>query len=321
MRGRQKYRAGLFGGAEGAVEHYERCLTMAPEFAPAIASLAQASLMAWFFTPHALARGFRETCRDRVERALRAAGDVAESHLAAAMFAAQLGDLAETGRHIGRALAIAPTCADAQLFLGRLQCEAGRSAAGTRRIRLARELDPTLAEGLSDLAIDAALDGRLGEAMALFEEAQRGGVEMFLAFQVQRMRIASWYGELDVVREGLEAMADARSPMIDYTENWAELLVGKRDAARAEEVFVRLHGVNISPRLSALSHQLATEALALRGETKRALAHVTAAAEAALLDLRWMDRCPATASLRARPEFVAARKLVQRRARAIQVLE
>jgi serine/threonine-protein kinase len=321
MRGRQKYRAGVFGGPDGAVAHYERCLAMAPDFAPAIASLAQASLMAWFFTPHALASGFREICRGRVAHALEAADDVAESHIAAAMFAAQDGDLAETGGHIGRALSIAPTCADAHLFLGRLQCEAGRSAEGTRRVRLARELDPTLLEGLSDLALDAALNGRLDEAMALFDEARMSGAEVMLAFQVQRMRVASWYGKLDVVREGLEAMHDSRTPMIEYTENWAELIVGKRDAARAEDVFTRLHGANISPRLSALSQQLATEALALRGETDRAIAHLTAAASVALVDLRWMDRCPPIAALRTRPEFLEARKLVARRARHIQILE
>jgi eukaryotic-like serine/threonine-protein kinase len=59
--------------------------------------------------------------------------------------------------------------------------------------------------------------------------------------------------------------------------------------------------------------QLATEQLCLTGHPEKALEYFLRAAETALLDLEWTDRCPALAL----PGFAEGRRQVRARVAAI----
>jgi hypothetical protein len=56
------------------------------------------------------------------------------------------------------------------------------------------------------------------------------------------------------------------------------------------------------------------EAHAYRGESARALEHLTRAAEQTLIDLDWLALCPVLEPLRSMPGFVAAETRARRRA-------
>lgn len=72
-----------------------------------------------------------------------------------------------------------------------------------------------------------------------------------------------------------------------------------------------------SPRFVTLLCQISTELLGLSGHAERALGYFQRAAETALIDLEWIDRCPALQSLRVLPGFTEGRRKVRTRVEAI----
>src|SRR5690606_10080503 len=112
-----------------AVTLLEKSLVESPDFGPAMAAHAIACVRAWW--SDIIARGgivgdWQERARASVERALAGAPEIAETHLAHAMFALQQGDLKVTASALALALQIAPTLAAGHRYLGELQVEAGR---------------------------------------------------------------------------------------------------------------------------------------------------------------------------------------------------
>ena len=70
-------------------------------------------------------------------------------------------------------------------------------------------------------------------------------------------------------------------------------------------------------RFTTLMQQVATEMLTLAGAHENALRELTAAADSALIDLVWVQRCPLLEPLRGDARFVRAEQAVQRRVAAI----
>jgi hypothetical protein len=70
-----------------------------------------------------------------------------------------------------------------------------------------------------------------------------------------------------------------------------------------------------SPRFKTFAHQLAAEAWGLAKEPERALEQVRSAADQALTDVTWLERCPALAGVRRldghAPVLLAIRDRVQ----------
>jgi hypothetical protein len=74
-------------------------------------------------------------------------------------------------------------------------------------------------------------------------------------------------------------------------------------------------------RLQPLLYQVLAEARSFVGDVPRALDAVARAVDAHLLDIVWMDRCPALAAARAEPRFAPLRASVaERAARVVAVL-
>ncbi len=132
LRGRGQLRAITYLGPEGALPLLERALALAPNFAPAVAAYATATIRAWFVPRLDVTRDFEALAREAVPKALEVAGDLAEAHHAAGSLLLHDGDVAGAMRELHAALAIAPTYTDSLETLGLIECEIGHATRGCR---------------------------------------------------------------------------------------------------------------------------------------------------------------------------------------------
>ncbi|MEM9459672.1 MAG: protein kinase [Myxococcota bacterium] len=295
-----------------AIAHFEQARAMAPTFALPLAARAHATVYRWFVSPGVQGEPWSRAAAEAVQQALALASDLAETHLAAARFEVHRGGFPDAVRHLTKALEIAPTYAAAHEYLGILQCDAGRSTEGARHIRLAHDLDPTLGIGLLAVLRHHALRGHAQAYRALLERVRdhpsvpRVGVSLF------EFRIALWHGNLEHARS-------IQWPSVPLTETVVAAFVAVLDdsldhrAARRTLEQAVLSAAN--PRLRTVWRQISVELLAWRQALDDALeVLIEADAETVLLDADWLESCPLLAPLRARPEFVAIRERVRRRA-------
>jgi hypothetical protein len=105
---------------------------------------------------------------------------------------------------------------------------------------------------------------------------------------------------IPIIRESLHRMMTA--------------VAGGEALADQAGLFTLLIGPDVaSPRQRAFSHQLATEFYCAAGRLEEAVAALTKAADLALIDVFWMDRCPVLGPIRDDPRFAQARAVVAAR--------
>lgn len=307
-----------YPSAAFAMTNMERCLALAPDFAPALAAHAIASLRCWYLQlSEKPERDWPATVSASVTRALDEAPDLAESHLAAGMYATQVCDFRAASVSLSRALDIAPSCPDALEYLGMLECEAGRAEQGARRLRLASDLDPTLPYCLMFIARHLAFHDRIDQCQkVLTEMEQRCGADYFPLVAL-RTRFAAWQGDHGVLRRMSTADSRGDTSPSAFLRVYARGVLGDADQETLELQLSRGSETASSPRSRAFIAQLATEVYAGRGAVDLAEIYLLRAVDAALVDLEWMDHCPLLAPLRERPAFAEARMRVRARAEAI----
>ncbi|MEZ4248082.1 MAG: protein kinase [Polyangiales bacterium] len=310
LRARARLQELQFRGAGGAVTLLEDAIELAPDFAPALSAHALASVRAWFLPGVEEGRDWEAVARSSIARANERAGALAETHLAAASLAVQDGDYGAAMVALRRALAIAPTFAEAHEYLGRLLLEADRGEEGASHLRHALELDPSLARAFAELARHHALEGRWPAFDAAVKElATRLGEDAAATLQT-RMRGAAWRRDdeaLDAIAERLGDATGDRAMMSRYVRGMRDPVLG----AQMAKAFLALADEG-NRRFSAFAAQLAAE-LAVAADPELACEAISFAASGSLLDLAWLRRCPLldvvreTDSLRAATATVAAR--------------
>jgi TolB-like protein/tetratricopeptide (TPR) repeat protein len=320
LRARRKITSLHIVGPDGAIELLEACMSLAPGFRPALASYAIACMRAWFlpaFDETPPARDWGAEARAALARALADASDLAETHLARAMLAVQTGEWRDAVQALVKALEIAPTYAHAHQYLAQLQCEAGNTREGVERARLAVDLEPRLFVGLFDVARSHALRGE----MAAYEEVLKR-IEADARYRnptVQiRLRVAGWYGDLDRVRDVLDAVRDeVLVGFARFSTGYARALLGELDKPQIDAFVASILADAVSPRLHALLCQMAVELYCARGFYEDALVYFQKAADSVLIDVEWVDRCPALRPLVNLPGFAEARRKIRARVHAM----
>jgi serine/threonine-protein kinase len=316
FRARRQMRYHILAGPDGLVDLAERCMAIAPGFAPAVALHALGCAKAWFVPTVARERDWAAAARAAAAVAVERAPALAESHIAAAMVAAQDGHYADSVHSLGRALDLAPTTADAHLYLGRLQAEAGRGRDAVRHLELALTLDPSLLDAWFDLARYHALRGDRSHSAALW---LREGYARMWALTLL-LRIAGWYRDEAEIRRCLAELGELTTHAGEAAVliRFARYLLGESDGETLDREFALLVPLPaLSARVRSNLHQLMAEGHAARGDSARSLAHLRAAADEALIDLDWLTLCPLLAGLREHPTFAAVQDRVRVRAEAI----
>ncbi len=313
LRARKRARTPDLGGDEdNALALLERALALAPHFKPAIAAHAIVSERMWFFPGNVRGIDWKERTRVSVERALAEAGELAETHVAAARYASHTMDLAGAARSLSRALSIAPTSASAHEFLGFLQCEAGRPEEGIRHLELAAELDPTLKLGLVTAARHYALIGDRAKSEEYLDRVKATALNTDVGLVAMEARFATWRRDLPSVERCRDAIR--RSPeQFGFMSLMLDAYLGERDAAEIEAMSPgAAHG--FSPRFTTLADQLIAELLASRGRIEGAMTALNRAADNCLVDLEWLERCPSLEPLRTHPDYLDVHRRVRARA-------
>ncbi len=218
---------------------------------------------------------------------------------------------------LGRALELAPTYAAAHQYLGDLQIEAGQVESGLRRAKLALELDPRQMSALWAIGRAAALKGDLDEYRAAIARVPDDRADWALPALTLQVRVASWQKDTaelerlgrELARMGRAARVVAR--LVDY-------LLERLSPNEAEQLVHRVRAGQRHPRMHTFMCQLMAEAHCVRGLPEQALVHVKEAARGDhLIDVLWMERCPALAPLRDHPEFGPLARTVHNRAAAM----
>jgi serine/threonine-protein kinase len=305
---------------EGPRFQLEKCLELAPDFGPALALHANACLRMWFLggtkDSH---RDLAVAARASVERALRLAPEQPATHLARGFLAAQDNDWRSAVMALRSALDLAPTYVGALQYLGTLQCEAGRADEGLVRLRLAHELSSANQGGqggLFEFARCSALRGNMEDyrwAIALLgaSPAHR------LPALTLKVRVAGWMGDRDELRRCLDLAAEETEWTAAAVRGYAASALGEAEALALQPTFEAWLEKASSPRFVSLLCQISTEELCLTGHPERAMHYFQRAADTALIDLEWIDRCPALQPLRALPGFAEGRRKVRARVEAI----
>jgi TolB-like protein/Flp pilus assembly protein TadD/predicted Ser/Thr protein kinase len=243
-----------------------------------------------------------------------------------------------------RAVALAPTFAEARLALGNVLIQQGNGSAGLREILLALEIQPAFADA------HAAL-GRILTETELMDEGVRY-LELALAFDADHPIASAALARAYALRGDIPAALDVLQQHLlragrSYQDGpRARLLLWQRDHAGAEAMLaaldenstvvkvarmflrVALHrDLSEVEALEAASQreakprpfifQVVSECLAAVGERDRALATLERYAAVGLTDIAWLERCPLFAELHGDPRFLAVQALVAPRAAEI----
>ncbi|WP_395808753.1 protein kinase [Archangium minus] len=290
----------------------DTCLELAPDFAPAMALHAIASLRAWFRSTKDSARDHVATARASVERALRLASAIPETHLARAMLAAQQDDWHSAVTALRTGLDIAPWHAPTLEYLGNMQCEAGRADEGLVRLRLAYDVSPTLVTALFEFARCSALRGKMEDYRWALERLTASPAHR-MAAESLRARVAGWTRDVETLRRCKAVAEDGADFISRITGLYASAVLGEVQALELLPVFDEEISRTNSPRFVSLMCQISTEILGLCGHAEQALGYFRRAADTALIDLEWIDHCPALQPLRALPGFAEGRRKVRAR--------
>ncbi len=317
LRARRYLRRELMTEAERAVEMLDEALRLAPSFHPAIAAHAIACIRAWWASTsggHAeRARRAQESC----QRAFEEVPELAETHLARGMFAAQSGRYDEAVEALAHALEIAPTMADAQHYLGELQLEAGRTKEGRQRLELALQLDPTLGAAFLGLARSALLHGEEQDYLRHVESLRQAFPDPPLGVLVTQLRWNLMRAEIDEARVHLRTLHTMETAAGQYSYALARLAFGEGTLEELRAVEAVSAGRIDNRRFTSLMGQITAEVMAVAGEHEAALDVLERIAGGVLIDVVWLRRYPHFAPLRDRPRFRAALDEVAARARSM----
>jgi serine/threonine-protein kinase len=301
---------------EAVLALLEQCIEQSPDFLPAIALHALVLMRTWFVRSADAIRDWHAEAQVSMERALQRAPDMVETLLAKGMLATQQGDWRTAALSLRAALDAAPMYAPALQYLGGLQCEAGRADEGLVKLRLAYELEPSLGIALYEIARCSALRGDKTE--------YRRSIEKMLSHPflrqpalLMRMRVSAWMQDHEELIAARDELRGEPGPLAIGPDGYAAAILGQQDALEVVKAFDEVLAGRMNARFRTLLCQLATELLCLTGHADKARAYFQRAVDTALIDLEWIDRCPALAPLRTQPGFTEGRLIVRRRVEAI----
>jgi TolB-like protein/predicted Ser/Thr protein kinase len=299
LRARQLARLWRLKGERGAIARYQQCLALAPGFKPALASYAHACVRAWYVPRNPDDPDWLALAEQSITAALAGAPELAETQLAAARWAAYSGDFPRAALSLRRALAIAPTYAEAHYFLGLLQLESGRASIGLERVQLALELDSSLLWALSSIGRYHALRGDIEECdrwLARFYTCNPRPTEVPVT--VLQARIGSWIGDRQRSAVAASRLEQLLSPAAAIARLVALYVHEQLDEPTLTAAIERCLPVVPNPYFRATTLQIGCELAAIHHLDALALALLEQLDVTAFADLDWLEHCPVLEHIR-----------------------
>ncbi|MBX3201088.1 MAG: protein kinase [Labilithrix sp.] len=311
LRGRRAYHR--FWRTNEAVTLLERAIAKAPDDPRFLAALALAlSRETGAETDTASAR---EAAVARAERAVALAPSLAEAHVALGVARLRDGNVGAASELLRRGLELAPGSVDALEHAGRVLLDTHAMEEGIAHAELAMRVEPLLRLVLQYQVVRAR--ALLGEWDAVDAELRRRPSEdaAKVAYWLTRTRLALWRnddGESASVLEGLAADAFPNKAFpLAYA---AYLKDGRPGPVERQLLEDRMLAPRSSPRQRAFFAQLRAELLLRTGDRDDAIAAIEAAVRDGLFDEAWLDRCPALDAVRDDDRFARAAEVVHARA-------
>ena len=315
LRGRREH----FRFSAESSERAQELLRLASERAPsdAIVLAAYASALGRQVGVDSRRAGVLPLARGVAERAHAAAPNLPEPIVALASIALQSGDAASAGRHVARALALAPTSAEAHELAASLFFEVGALGEGHTHMDLAVHLEPRLIGVRYQAARSEALTGNWTEV----ERLVLGPFDPVSPFSywADRIRLSLWRGNAKWI-EGLDA-----SNLQGLTDDEKAIASGGarvlRERKLSPEVATMIDAIRTSTattsRAKTMVSQVQAEARGYCGARELCVESVLNAVATGLFDSPWLELCPALECVRTVPEIVEARAIVLGRAQAV----
>ncbi|MCH8203062.1 MAG: hypothetical protein IH996_08145 [Proteobacteria bacterium] len=157
------------GPLAASIEHFEKSLTLDPDYAPAMARLAMSYMLITTYSSDYILSEALAKAGPLVERAMELAPGLAEVHAATAIFHWNQNNWTAAEGELKRAIAINPSYATVYNWLAQLQKGLGRPAEQLKNYERAVRSDPLSVLSLGNMVEVYASHGRLTEARALTE--------------------------------------------------------------------------------------------------------------------------------------------------------
>ena len=307
IRARHEHRKFWPDPQRRAVALFEQAVAIAPDDPMILSGMAMALSRLSFFA------GSAEHARARraAERAVAAAPNLSEPHLALGSVLLQMSEPEAAIRALRQAVGRGPGLAEAHASLGRLLIEVGALDEGLARLEAAISLDPQVPLGAGAQARALALLGRWAEAdavIALLREDEGTITRWALGARMalwRRLAAADYAQQVPREAEAglLWAMGEviATSRLPEGMPTLDDLRAATRGASRRLALFL----------------QMRAEITGAVGDAEQTLDTLRLAGESGLIDVFWLDRCPLFDAIRGDARFAAVHELVKRRADAI----
>jgi tetratricopeptide (TPR) repeat protein len=224
------------------------------------------------------------------------------------------GDAAGAMRALKRAIAIAPSLADAHDLIGRFLLEIGAVEEAVARLEHALWLDSTNVFTCYDLMRAAAFRGDWDRIVEL------GKTVLPSAARIQLARLGMWLGrsveDVEHACSSHPEIADGRARRL-----YDAVLRAIRDQRLEDDdraLFLKMTmDQGLTSRSRRLFAQNTAELLAYCNDDDEAMRFVQISVDAGLMDLQWLQHNPLFARLRKRETFVNAIDVVEKRARPV----
>jgi serine/threonine-protein kinase len=209
-----------------------------------------------------------------------------------------------------RAIALSPSLVEAYELLGSIVVEID-FAEGMRLLKFALGLDPSLSVARVTLSRAHAMLDEWEQAEALLANNTT-------LVSTARLRLGVWRRDAARLAAIVEAFASDDRRLFWLNRPIHEVArTGRLDGPAMTELCRNVDAPETPPRRRALGNQVRAELACHAGERALALSALSASVDAGLMDLSWIDRCPALAPLRADPKFAELRARVLERTRPV----
>jgi serine/threonine-protein kinase len=314
LRGRYLLRRGWFDVSREGVQMLREAHSLAPDDTRIAGTYALA--VARVLTGGAEYESATKGARELAERTLELDPQQSEARVALGFIHLNDAEGAAAAQQLKKALAIAPNSVEALDGIGRLYVEMGRVEQGNAMLWRALAIDPSMAQARQSIARAHALHHDYETADEVLGPIPDQPGEL-LPYFLMKCRFALWRRQTSFSEELERFVTNVPSTAAEKRSLEGLRYVVKSRTLPAEmraELEASLPtDSRFAPRRSAFHGQIRVELQMSVGDIAEAMTDLRHCDSNGLLDLMWLERCPALDEVRSLPEFITIHESTQAR--------